>query len=754
MAEFLDPSSAHSKTAQPSRLTRLKTRLANRYRRIGDEPVDDLGIPIRIVHRVIAVIFAVIGANIFILSYTKFGSTLSTPAVRATAAAALILSPLWVIVGRRIGAHNHRYMRHAAALFGTFVFCFAAQYTGELRGALLGTMLVSPIIAATAMPKLEAIPYVLVGAVAILTVGLYSHETGSEMRAVVLMLVTLAAGTMVIATRSQLVHVLKANRDLSETDPLTGAGNVRSLAARLGDECERASRLGTEFACAQFDLDEFKLVNDLYSHSLGDSVLVATAEAIQSETTAADLVARRGGDEFIVIFPAAARRDIAGLVAACKEAIREARAALAPKVASTASAGWVTHRAGETPEELLTRLDAALHDSKVLAQAEAARAGRGRSAAAASPGEHEAHRAHEEAVIADQLRAATDGENARYRAREFDDPMAAGMAIAWKLAAVISTTAALSVLALVAFGAPGIPGTLPVVAISAGAIFLGPLCWQMSEHPTHSPLMVHGVAIAALTVITVGGFVVGDSSTAGADLYLLAIFVLVFVLTPRAAVIYGAFIFVMYTYFMIAGDYPEAFVRVSTTTIVVVLTSGVIGLSRMGTVTAATTHRELAQLDALTGLPNLRQLRVRLDSEIRRCSVTGEPFALMMLDLDEFKQVNDRYSHSLGDTVLIAVADALRTTARAAEMPARRGGDEFAVVLTGANEEAARVATIRIGAAIEATRSRICPDVTETAGIGWVLWHPGESADDLLQRVDDALHDAKRAPRAPQLLTA
>jgi diguanylate cyclase (GGDEF)-like protein len=174
----------------------------------------------------------------------------------------------------------------------------------------------------------------------------------------------------------------------------------------------------------------------------------------------------------------------------------------------------------------------------------------------------------------------------------------------------------------------------------------------------------------------------------------------------------------------------------------------------MSTVAAARTHRDLSQLDALTGLPNLRQLRARIESEIRRCNVTGESFALVMLDLDDFKLVNDRYSHSLGDKVLIGVADALRAMARAAEMPARRGGDEFAVVLTGASDAEATVAARRIGNAIAATRDRICPDITPTAGVGWTRWVPGESVDELLQRADDALHEAKLVPHSPELLTA
>ncbi|MGH2906766.1 MAG: diguanylate cyclase [Solirubrobacterales bacterium] len=730
---------------QPSLRVRILERLAERYRPIGDEPVDDRGIPWRVVHRITTVVFAVLGANILLLSFTGLGSSLANPRLRLIAVAVILLSPLWMVVGRRISPRHSNHVRHTAVLFGTFIFCFSAQYTGELRGALLATMLVSPILAATALPKLEAIPYVVFGAIAILIVCLYSHEFGSSLRAVVLMLVTLSAGAMVIATREQLVNALNANRDLSETDPLTGAANVRSMATRLDEECERASRVGVEFACAQFDLDEFKLVNDRHSHTTGDEVLAAAATAIKESFSKADLVARRGGDEFVVIIPAAANRDVDGLVKKCADAVASARRTITPDITPTASAGWVTHRRHETPEELLVRLDAELHQSKAVAQADAARAGRVREPARASRLDNipravtRLHHESAESATQRQLQA-------------FRDPTSAAMAIAWKLAAIIALAAALAVLALTAFGAPGVNGGYPVLAVSVGAILISPLCWSMSERRVHPPLLVHALAVLALSVITIGGIFAGNSSAAGSELYLLAVFILIFVLSARAALAYGAFVFAMYSYFVISSGYDEAAVRISMTTVVVLLISGVVALTRMGTVATTRKHLELAQLDALTGLPNLRQLRDRVEAEIRRCEVTRESFALVMLDLDNFKAVNDRHSHSLGDAVLIAVAESLREGARAAEMPARRGGDEFAVVLTGATREGAIAAVERIGREIVTARQQLCSDVTPTAGIGWVMWEPGESADELLRRVDDALHDAKQnAPRQRHL---
>jgi diguanylate cyclase (GGDEF)-like protein len=139
----------------------------------------------------------------------------------------------------------------------------------------------------------------------------------------------------------------------------------------------------------------------------------------------------------------------------------------------------------------------------------------------------------------------------------------------------------------------------------------------------------------------------------------------------------------------------------------------------------------------------MRSLRNRLDDEIARSSATGSQLSLVMLDLDDFKKVNDVYGHSRGDNVLAGVADALRQTVRRSEMPARRGGDEFAVILTDASEHDAAMAVNRFGVAIERARQALCDGVNSTASIGYTTWRIGDTTDDLFERADAALHDAK-----------
>src|SRR6185503_17697743 len=91
--------------------------------------------------------------------------------------------------------------------------------------------------------------------------------------------------------------------------------------------------------------------------------------------------------------------------------------------------------------------------------------------------------------------------------------------------------------------------------------------------------------------------------------------------------------------------------------------------------------RSLAVTDPLTGLPNYRQLNQVLRSEITRSQRTGRAFALLFLDLDGLKRINDQQGHMAGNQALCLVGDVLQRTCRAMDTPSRFGGDEFVVIL-------------------------------------------------------------------------
>lgn len=152
----------------------------------------------------------------------------------------------------------------------------------------------------------------------------------------------------------------------------------------------------------------------------------------------------------------------------------------------------------------------------------------------------------------------------------------------------------------------------------------------------------------------------------------------------------------------------------------------------------------LAGRDPLTGVANLRKFNERLRTEINRAERTGDPLTLLMIDLDDFKRINDEYSYTLGDAVLAASARAMDEIVRTNELLARRGGDEFAVIAVGADEAAGENLSRRVREVVRRERTRLCPDVTPQASVGAVQWVSGENAEQLLARADAALKGAKR----------
>ena len=121
---------------------------------------------------------------------------------------------------------------------------------------------------------------------------------------------------------------------------------------------------------------------------------------------------------------------------------------------------------------------------------------------------------------------------------------------------------------------------------------------------------------------------------------------------------------------------------------------------------------ELSLKDPLTGLANRRHVRAVLEREIDRVARSGEAALLLMLDIDHFKQVNDRHGHLAGDIVLQSVARTLESCVRPMDTVARYGGEEFAIVLPACQFGFGRVIAERVRRAVEATPVRISPSLT------------------------------------------
>jgi diguanylate cyclase len=156
-----------------------------------------------------------------------------------------------------------------------------------------------------------------------------------------------------------------------------------------------------------------------------------------------------------------------------------------------------------------------------------------------------------------------------------------------------------------------------------------------------------------------------------------------------------------------------------------------------------------AAVDTMTGLSTYRVLRDRLAFEVERCKRSHEGFAVLFLDLDRFKEVNDMYGHEAGNDILRAVAEEIRSAVRASDVAARYGGDEFVVILTRTDlQGGARVAEA-LRAGIEGVGRRLgYPAGLITVSIGLAQFDPGHpGVGDLLVAADRALYRAKAAGR-------
>ncbi len=161
-----------------------------------------------------------------------------------------------------------------------------------------------------------------------------------------------------------------------------------------------------------------------------------------------------------------------------------------------------------------------------------------------------------------------------------------------------------------------------------------------------------------------------------------------------------------------------------------------------------TQEEESARRDALTGLYNRRCLDSELPMFIERAKALGSGLALVALDLDHFKPVNDTLGHAAGDAVLRGVGDTFRETLRKTDLSCRVGGDEFTFLIADISEEEARACAEKVREAI-ATMPHPGNDdgIRCTATLGGTLYHPDDSPDSFKNRADEALYDAKRGGR-------
>ncbi len=157
----------------------------------------------------------------------------------------------------------------------------------------------------------------------------------------------------------------------------------------------------------------------------------------------------------------------------------------------------------------------------------------------------------------------------------------------------------------------------------------------------------------------------------------------------------------------------------------------------------------MAMTDALTGLENRRSFFARGGEEIKRARRYQLPLSLLLLDVDEFKRVNDTYGHDIGDLVLQCIAHTLKESIREIDILARLGGEEFAILLPNTQAEAAAMLGERLRSSIEKETCACKGQNTRvTVSVGVAAHHADTlDLDTLLRNADQAMYRAKSLGR-------
>ena len=153
-----------------------------------------------------------------------------------------------------------------------------------------------------------------------------------------------------------------------------------------------------------------------------------------------------------------------------------------------------------------------------------------------------------------------------------------------------------------------------------------------------------------------------------------------------------------------------------------------------------------ARTDSLTQLANRRELEERFAAELERSTRTARPLSIVVLDLDWFKEYNDRFGHSAGDRVLVLLAQALKRATRTSDIVARLGGDEFGVLAPETDETEAYLLSERLRAEVRSAFARETEKMTISCGVASFPIH-GITLGELLHAADRALYEAKESGR-------
>jgi diguanylate cyclase (GGDEF)-like protein len=602
-------------------------------------------------------------------------------------------------------------------------------------------------------------------AIAPLLYSAASTNTQYPAHATVLVVAFWVLSAIIRAYRRRMLSAEAESRRLSLSDPLTGLHNVRSLR----DEADDLSR-----GCSLLliDLNDFKDVNSRHGHVGADRILQAVAVGLLEVTDDTDCVARVGGDEFAILSRRRSFHGIERLRGACAAAVRDApaRAGLGGPdlLASIGVATWP--RDGRDLTALLETADRSMFAQKSAFKLHGAEGSGARlprhlapTDALAAPAPKTAVQAGTSVDLAARLALRARALHRRVRSSRLsglvrwgESTPAQGIASA---AAWVGGGFITAVVVLLPGADPGHRVALEIIA--GAAVMMGAVVLFLSRW--NEAACYAGSDTLAAVFLTAGVVLTGGTMSPLLPVVFLPVSLSAYFFTPqRASVTLVACVAICASPFVYApldslGHYVVRFVALATTATVL---AGIVAYNKRQLVSAQLASQELAELDALSGLPNRRAFFSGLRRRLQDADARGGSVAVAVIDLDNFKTVNDRHGHAAGDAVLTAIGSSLRHVVRGEDFVARIGGDEFALVAYGAGPDLSRTLGIRCVRAVQYAVARAgfgdC-EVSATVGFAPYPEHAPDP-DGLLAVADRALmqakEDGKRRVAAPDWAAA